>query len=112
VLTVLTFFLLSQGVPQQQPLTEGRRTTPPVLSIPDPWLDDSTVYKGYQTRFFRDSKRNTVQIYLDGRSGRAVQLWADAVDERSGESFSADVFATSVALIAVKAQTLRGTPRS
>lgn len=84
MLSALTVLLLMQAVPQQQPVSEGRRTTPPVLSFPDPWLDDSTAYQGYQTRFFRDSKRNTVQIYLDGRSGRAVQLWADAVDESLG----------------------------
>ena len=84
MLSALAVLLLMQAVPQQQPVSEGRRTTPPVLSIPDPRLDDSTAYQGYQTRFFRDSKRNTVQIYLDGRSGRAVQLWADAVDESLG----------------------------
>jgi hypothetical protein len=84
VLSALAFFLLSQAVPRQQPLTEGRRTTPAVLSFPDPWLDDSTTYQGYQTRFFRDSKRNTVQIYLDRRSGRAVQLWANAANESLG----------------------------
>jgi hypothetical protein len=84
VLSALTVLLLMQAVPHQQPVSEGRRTTPPVLSFPDPWLDDSTAYQGYQTRIFRDSKRNTVQIYLDRRSGRAVQLWADAVDEGLG----------------------------
>ena len=81
MLSALTLLLLTQAVPQQQPVTEGRRTTPAVLSFPDPWLDDSTSYQGYQTRFFRDSKRNTVQVYLDRRSGRAVQLWADAANE-------------------------------
>jgi hypothetical protein len=70
-----------QAVPQPQAVS---RATPAVLSFPDPWLDDSTSYQGYQTRFFRDSKRNTVQVYLDRRSGRAVQLWADAANESLG----------------------------
>ena len=84
MLSALTLLLVTQAVPQQQPVTEGRRTTPAVLSFPDPWLDDSASYQGYQTRFFRDSKRNTVQVYLDRRSGRAVQLWADAANESLG----------------------------
>ena len=81
MLSALTLLLLTQAVPQQQPVTEGRRTTPAVLSFPDPWLDDSTSYQGYQTRFFRDSKQNTVQVYLDRRSGRAVQLAWRAVKQ-------------------------------
>ena len=84
MLTPLTVLLLTQAVPPQQPVSDRRRTTPYVLSIPDPWLDDRRAYQGYQTRFFRDSRRNTVQIYLDRQSGRAVQLWADAVDESVG----------------------------
>jgi hypothetical protein len=75
---------IAAQVPEPQPTHVAPHTTPPVLSFPDPWLDDSTAYQGYQTRFFRDSKRNTVQVYLDRRSGRAVQLWADAADESLG----------------------------
>ena len=41
-------------------------------------------YQGYQTRFYRDSKGNTVQIYLEPRGGRVVNLWADAADESLG----------------------------
>ena len=44
-------------------------------------MDDTAAYQGYETRFYRDSKSNTVQIYLDRRSGREVLLWADALDE-------------------------------
>ena len=28
----------------------------PVLSFPEPGLDDTAAYQGYQTRFYRDSK--------------------------------------------------------
>jgi len=58
----------------------------PVLAFPEPGVDDSAVYRGYQTRFFRDAARNTVQIYLDRREGRVVHLWADAEDESLGFS--------------------------
>ncbi|MDQ3949239.1 MAG: hypothetical protein M3282_02750, partial [Gemmatimonadota bacterium] len=60
------------------------RQTLPVLAFPEPGLDDSAAYQGYQTRFFRDAAGNTVQIYLDGRSGRVVHLWADADNESIG----------------------------
>jgi hypothetical protein len=57
------------------------RQTSPVLSFPEPGLDDTAAYQGYQTRFFRDNAGNTVQIYIDGRDGRVVHLWADADNE-------------------------------
>ncbi|MEA2705717.1 MAG: hypothetical protein QOH22_505, partial [Gemmatimonadaceae bacterium] len=60
------------------------RTVQPVLAFPEPGLDDPAAYQGYQTRFFRDSKGNVVQIYLDARRGRVVNLLADAVDESVG----------------------------
>ena len=56
----------------------------PVLGFPEAGLDDAAAYQGYQTRFFRDTKGNVVQIYLDARSGRVVNLLADAVDESVG----------------------------
>src|SRR3982750_4506169 len=56
----------------------------PVLGFPEAGLDDPAAYQGYQTRFFRDSKGNVVQVYLDARSGRVVNLLADAVDESIG----------------------------
>ena len=60
------------------------RQVVPVLAFPDPALDDTAAYRGYQTRFYRDSKGNTVQIYVDGSSGRVVTLWADAANESVG----------------------------
>jgi hypothetical protein len=56
----------------------------PVLSFPEPGLDDPAAYQGYQTRFYRDAGGNTVQIYLEPRGGRVVNLWADAMDESVG----------------------------
>ncbi len=56
----------------------------PVLDFPEPGLDDTASYQGYQTRFYRDSKQNTVQIYLEPRAGRVVTLWADAADASVG----------------------------
>jgi len=56
----------------------------PVLDFPEPGLDDTASYQGYQTRFYRDSKQNTVQIYLEPRGGRVVTLWADAADASVG----------------------------
>ena len=60
------------------------RTVQPVLAFPEPGLDDPAAYQGYQTRFFRDTKGNVVQIYLDARSGRVVNLLPDAVNESVG----------------------------
>jgi hypothetical protein len=60
------------------------RTVQPVLGFPEQGLDDPAAYQGYQTRFFRDSKGNVVQVYLDARSGRVVNLFADAVNESIG----------------------------
>jgi hypothetical protein len=56
----------------------------PVLAFPEPELDDPAAYRGYRTRFYRDSRRNTVQIYLEPRGGRAVLVWADAANESAG----------------------------
>lgn len=56
----------------------------PVLAFPEPGLDDTAAYQGYQTRFFRDVRGNTVQIYLDRQSGRVVAVWGDAANESIG----------------------------
>jgi hypothetical protein len=56
----------------------------PVLSFPERGLDDPAAYQGYQTRFYRDASGNTVQIYLEPRGSRVVNLWADAMDESVG----------------------------
>ena len=58
--------------------------TLPVLAFPEIGFDDTAAYQGYQTRFFRDSRANVVQIYLDPRGGRVVNLWADAFNESAG----------------------------
>jgi hypothetical protein len=55
-----------------------------VLAFPEQGLDDPAAYQGYQTRFFRDTKGNVVQVYLDARSGRVVNLLPDAVNESVG----------------------------
>ena len=69
MMNLLSITLLAQlAAPAQQTL--------PVLSFPEPGLDDSVAYQGYQTRFFRDAAGNTVQIYQ--RGGRLVHLWANA----------------------------------
>jgi len=60
------------------------RTVQPVLAFPEQGLDDPAAYQGYQTRFFRDAKGNVVQVYLDARSGRVVNLLANAVNESVG----------------------------
>lgn len=56
----------------------------PVLSFPQPGMDDTAAYQGYQTRFFRDAAGNTVQIYMEGRAGRVVHLLANADNESVG----------------------------
>ncbi|HLE57728.1 MAG TPA: hypothetical protein VJB15_11650 [Rhodothermia bacterium] len=60
------------------------RSVEPVLAFPEAGLDDPAAYQGYQTRFFRDASGNVVQIYLDTKSGRVVNLLADAVNESVG----------------------------
>src|SRR6476619_4752655 len=60
------------------------RTVQPVLGFPEQGIDDPAAYQGYQTRFFRDAKGNVVQVYLDARSGRVVNLLANAADESVG----------------------------
>ncbi|HYN82558.1 MAG TPA: hypothetical protein VES88_13740 [Gemmatimonadaceae bacterium] len=60
------------------------RTIAPVLAFPEPGLDDPAAYQGYQTRFFRDALGNVIQIYLDTKSGRVVNLLADAANESVG----------------------------
>jgi len=56
----------------------------PVLAFPEPGLDDTAAYQGYTTRFYRDSRNNSVQIYVQARDGRVVNLWADAANESLG----------------------------
>src|SRR5438045_55816 len=42
----------------------------PILGFPEQGLDDPAAYQGYQTRFFRDTKGNVVQVYLDASAAR------------------------------------------
>jgi hypothetical protein len=53
----------------------------PVLEFPEPGMDDPVRYQEYRTRFYRDSSKNALQIYLNTGSGRVVNLWADAANE-------------------------------
>ncbi|MFQ6114973.1 MAG: hypothetical protein ACE5NG_12985, partial [bacterium] len=53
----------------------------PVLEFPEVGLDDTSKYRGYTTRFFRDTDGNTLQIYIKQNSGRVVNIWADAANE-------------------------------
>ena len=43
-----------------------------MLTFPEPGIDDTAAYQGYQTRFYRDSKGNTVQIYVEPRGARVI----------------------------------------
>src|SRR5690242_11675710 len=74
LLSVLAVPVCAQRVPTS-------RDELPALSLPDPKLDDTTAYEGYRTRFYRDSRRNVLQIYLRRNEGRVVNLWADAFNE-------------------------------
>ena len=79
----LTALLLSVAVGATQASAQSR-TVQPVLGFPEQGIDDPAAYQGYQTRFFRDAKGNVVQVYLDARSGRVVNLFANAVNESVG----------------------------
>ena len=60
------------------------RETAPVLEFPTAGLDDSAAYEGYTARLYRDSRGNSVEIYIEGKTGRLVHLWADALNESIG----------------------------
>ncbi len=70
-LSVLAFALFAQ-------LAVAAGPVQPVLSFPDAGLDDTSAYRGYQTRLYRDAARNTLQTYIDARSARVVHVLADA----------------------------------
>ena len=80
--SLLATLILLLAVPRA-PVSAQTRVQP-ILGFPEAGLDDPAAYQGYQTRFYRDTKGNVVQIYLDARSGRVVNLLADAVDESVG----------------------------
>lgn len=79
----LGFALVSVSLVGAAPSPAQTRVQP-ILGFPEQGVDDPAAYQGYQTRFFRDTKGNVVQVYLDARSGRVVNLLADAVDESVG----------------------------
>ena len=74
------------GIALLAQLAAPARQTAPILEFPECGVDDTSSYHGYQTRFLRDAAGNTVQVYLDRRDGRVVNLWADAEDESIGFS--------------------------
>ena len=80
----MTLSLLAIALLLQAATGDAPRRVSPVLFFPEPGMDDTAAYQGYETRFYRDSKSNTVQVYLDRHSGREVLLWADALDESAG----------------------------
>lgn len=78
-MSLLAFTLVAQLAGTVSP-------APPVLTFPEPGLDDSVAYAGYRTRVFRDAARNTLQVYLDQREGRVVHLMANGENESAGFS--------------------------
>jgi hypothetical protein len=84
VLQAVPAILFGLGAPAVPPQDSARRLVTPVLAFPEAGLDDPAAYQGYQTRFYRDSKENAVQIYVEPRGGRVVLLWADAANESVG----------------------------
>jgi len=78
---VQLFVLLLLAAPAHAQRVPTTRDELPVLSLPNPKLDDTTAYEGYRTVFYRDSKGNVLQIYLRRNEGRVVNLWADAANE-------------------------------
>lgn len=75
VFIFIAFFFITPGS-----TVKGQEVFP-ILEFPTPGLDDTSTYRGYTTRFFRDSAGNTLQILLNHHSGRVVNLWADGANE-------------------------------
>ncbi|HEV8456085.1 MAG TPA: hypothetical protein VGQ24_14395, partial [Gemmatimonadales bacterium] len=73
-----------RSVPSPQIDSVTRRPVRPVLAFPEPGVDDIAAYQGYQTRFYRDSKDNTVQVYIQPEGSRVVLVWADGANESAG----------------------------
>ncbi|HEY3221379.1 MAG TPA: hypothetical protein VGJ80_11655, partial [Gemmatimonadales bacterium] len=64
--------------------TASTREAPPVLQFPTSGLDDPAAYEGYTARLYRDARGNSVEIYIEGKTGRVVHLWADGLNESIG----------------------------
>lgn len=87
MMLALVLAALLQGAPPASapaPPNAKPRRVAPSLAFPEAGLDDTAAYQGYETRLYRDAASNTVQVYLDRRSGRVVELLADALDESVG----------------------------
>src|SRR5437899_11702731 len=83
--------------------TASAREAPPVLQFPTPGLDDSAAYEGYTARIYRDSRGNSVEIYIEGQTGRVVHLWADGLNERVGFTARAEGGQKTTAAVAFAA---------
>lgn len=82
VIRVFILFLIAINLGPASTLRSAiAQEIPPVLEFPQEGLDDASTYRGYTTRFFRDSAGNTFQIYVNQNNGRIVNLWADAANE-------------------------------
>src|SRR5256885_16833749 len=79
---LLAFLLVVQAA--------SARETAPVLTFPTAGLDDPTAYEGYRARLYRDARGNSVEIYIEGKTGRVVHLWADGLNESIGFTVRAD----------------------
>jgi hypothetical protein len=86
MLALIAVGLVGAGVQQGGRVPAKPTMVRPVLAFPEPGIDDTASYQGYQTRFYRDSKNNTVQIYIQPQTARVVLVWADAADESAGFS--------------------------
>jgi len=64
--------------------TAPAREALPVLQFPTTGLDDPAAYEGYTARLYRDARGNAVEIYIEGKTGRVVHVWADALNESIG----------------------------
>jgi len=70
--TLRSIVLIASALLSARSLLAQNRTVAPILGFPEAGIDDPAAYQGYQTRFFRDTKGNVVQIYLDATRGRVV----------------------------------------
>src|ERR1044072_4268560 len=72
-MTVLAVLLVLQGA-----------AVPPYLVFRGSNLDDPAAYEGDSARLYHDSRFNSVETYIDVKTGRIVHLWADALNESIG----------------------------
>jgi hypothetical protein len=77
----LAALVLLQAVPALPQELQPPRAIAAVLEFPEAELDDSAAYEGYRTRFYRDVRGNVMQVYLNQRHGRVVNLLANAANE-------------------------------